>query len=47
MLLELLALLCFIAAGIWAAVERKSWPLVLLAAGLALWVATGLEVHID
>lgn len=43
-MLELLALLAFIAGGVWAAVER-GWPLMLLAAGLALWVATGLDIQ--
>lgn len=36
-MLIVLAFLAFLAAGIWSAVTRN-WPMVLLAAGLALWV---------
>jgi hypothetical protein len=35
--LIVLAFLCFLASGIWSAALR-AWPMVLLAAGLALWV---------
>ena len=36
-MLIVLAFLAFAAAGIWSAILR-SWPMVLLCAGLALWV---------
>lgn len=44
-MLALLALACFLAAAIWGAVER-AWPLMLLAAGLALIVVGDLPIHI-
>lgn len=36
-MLILLAFLCFVTAGIWHAIF-KAWPMVLICAGLALWV---------
>ena len=36
-MLIILAFLCFLAAAIWHAVYR-SWGMVLISAGLALWV---------
>lgn len=44
-MLALLALICFIAAAIWAAITR-AWPLVLIAAGLALFVAGDLPITV-
>ena len=43
-MLTLLAFMCFLAAAIWFAILRN-WPLALLALGLALWVATGINIH--
>jgi predicted transcriptional regulator len=42
---ELLAFICFLAAAIWAFIDRRQWPLVLIAAGLALSAATGIHIH--
>ncbi|MEV4173995.1 hypothetical protein [Nonomuraea sp. NPDC049709] len=37
MVIELLALVCFLASAIWAAIQR-AWPVCLLAAGATLLV---------
>lgn len=37
MVIELLALVCFLASAIWAGIQR-AWPVCLLAAGAALLV---------
>lgn len=36
-MLIILAFLCFLAAAVWNAILR-AWPMVLVCAGLALWV---------
>jgi hypothetical protein len=36
-MLLVIAFVCFLASAIWSATLR-SWPMVLLAAGLAVWV---------
>lgn len=36
----LLALICLLTAVVWSAFQR-AWPLMLLAAGLLLWAASG------
>lgn len=43
-MLILAAFLCFLASTIWAAILRN-WPWALLAAGLAFWAATGINIH--
>lgn len=42
-ILNLLALVCFLAATIWSAI-LKSWPMALLSAGASLLVIEGLTL---
>jgi hypothetical protein len=45
-MLELLALACLLASAIWSAIQR-AWPLVLLAAGLTLWLLSTTPIHLS
>lgn len=45
-MLVLLALIAFIASGIWFTIT-KSWPMVLLVAGLALWLLSTTSIHVS
>jgi hypothetical protein len=45
-MLVLLALVAFLAAAIWFAITR-AWPMLLLAAGLTLWLLSTTSIHIS
>lgn len=45
-LLIIVAFVCFAISAVWSGVT-KSWTLALIAAGLAFWVLTGIQIEVN